>query len=404
MQLNASRLEAGGGSIDIEVQQRYARRYAKQERAFRILDWALSWVYGFPRQAGSRTLPVPRKLLIANLGHLGDLIIACSLLPALKQAFPQIEIGLLCGSWNRALVEDNANIDHVHYLDHWYQDRRPISRPRKILRYVRSVRSVVRDLHAERYDIAVDLRPWFPNCIPILWLARIPFRLGYTRVGFGPLLTDALTFQYSRRHERDYQLDLLACLPIDRASLEKLPNAWIVPNPQGRSEVLSLIGHVLPKRYAVLHPGAGIALKNWDEAGWRALAERLLAQGVVPVFTGLGHDQLSVIARITSGLADAVNGCNRLSWHGLVALVAGAEITYSVDTSVGHIAAACGVTCVAIFGGMQDPAQWRPLGPRTTLVTNRLLCSPCFQKAGCAHLSCLKNITVDEVWLARHSC
>ena len=38
------------------------------------------------------------------------------------------------------------------------------------------------------YEIAIDTYHFIQNSIPLLWLARIPIRIGYTSGGFGPLL------------------------------------------------------------------------------------------------------------------------------------------------------------------------------------------------------------------------
>jgi len=383
----------------LEVQARYLRRYRKQRTVFNVLDRALSVVFpGNPSSAG--TPPAPRKLLVCNYGHLGDLLITTSLLPALKQAFPDVEIGLLTGTWNKTVVEGNPLISRVHFLDHWFQVRSAASFGTKLKDYWRGLPALVRELKAIGYDTAVDLRPWFPNSIPVLWLARIPVRIGFDRVGFEPLLSHSVAFEYDRRHERDHQATPLRKLPLVGALLDELPLRWLTPTESGRSIVQARASMQAPPRYVILHTGASTPVRNWTEEGWKELAKKVLATGARPVFTGLGAAQEEVIARITRDIPEAIDLCSKLSWRELVAVIADAETVYCVETSVGHLGGALGVPVVAIYGGMQDPQQWRPAGRRVALVTHELSCSPCFQRTGCEHLSCLRNIPVTDVWRA----
>jgi ADP-heptose:LPS heptosyltransferase len=380
---------------DIDVILRYEQRSRKQDRIAAVLDGVLSLFSKRPWPV--KMLPPPNRLLISNFGHLGDLIMTASLLPVLKRAFPSLRIGILCGTWGRAIVHGNPFVDSVYYLDHWHLDRDELPLWRKIFAYFRQSFIIARDIRVADYDTAIAMRPWFPNAVPILWRAGIPIRLGYKKGGSTPLLTHYLDFVYDRRHERDYQMALLRCLPIDETLLSTAGHKWMKVTESGRAEVSALLGDEAGP-YAVLHPAGSIALKDWTEDGWRQLAERILKAGLRPVFTGLGEQQAGLIDRIMSNRVEGLNLCGCLSWDGLAALVADAEIVYCVDTSVGHLAAALGVPCVAILGGMTDPRQWRPSGPVAAAVSHSISCNPCFDKRGCAHLSCLQKVTVDEVW------
>jgi ADP-heptose:LPS heptosyltransferase len=232
-----------------------------------------------------------------------------------------------------------------------------------------------------------------------MWRAGIPVRVGYDRVGFAPLLTHVVPFTYDdARHEREYQAAPFACLPMDRSSLDEIPDRWLHPDGSGLAVLAQHLDHPPPPRYAILHPGASTAVRDWTEDGWVDLARRVAAAGVVPVLTGLGAEQDALTGRIASAVPGGVSLCSKISWRELVALIADAQIVYCVETSVGHLAGALGVPSVGIYGGMQNPTQWKPAGVRVGLVTRDLHCSPCFRREGCAHMSCLRDITVDQVW------
>lgn len=384
-----------------EVRSRFWRRYNIQSRVFSRLDRILEYFIGKAPITRSSSLAAPRKLLICNYGQIGDLVMTLSLLPALKRAFPDVELGLLCGSWNKQLVEREPLLTHIHYLDHWNQVRNSATRARNIATYAGALARTLRELKAVGYDTAIDNRVWFPNGILELWLARIPVRVGYDFVGMTPLLTHVVRFEFDEtRHERQYQAAPLACLPIDRSLLDEVPDRWVHSDGDGFDIVAQHMQGTPPSRYVVLHPCASSDVRNWTEDGWAGIARRAISAGAVPVLTGLGAEQDAITARIAAQVPGAASLSSKITWQQLVALVTDAETVYSVDTSVGHLAGAVGVPCVSILSGIVLHAQWKPAGRRVALATHDLPCSPCFQKNGCEHMSCLQGITVDQVWRA----
>jgi ADP-heptose:LPS heptosyltransferase len=384
-----------------EVRARLQRRYKKQLRIFSRLDRTLEYFIGKAPVAHPSCLATPRKLLVCNYGQLGDMLITLSLLPALKHAFPSVELGVLCGSWNKELVENEPLLTHVHYLDHWHQVRNSATRAQRIAAYARGLVRTLRELKTVDYDTAIDNRVWFPNAILELWLAGIPVRVGYDFDGFAPLLTHVVRFEFDEaRHERENQAAPLACLPIDRSLLDEVPDRWVQFDGNGLEIVAQHMQGASPSRYVILHPGASTEVKNWTEDGWVEIARRAIAAGAVPVLTGLGAEQDALTGRIAARVPGTVSLSSKISWQQLGALIAGAQTVYCVETSVGHLASAVGVPCVVIYGGMQILAQWKPAGRRVALATHDLPCSPCFRKKGCEHMSCLRSITVDQVWRA----
>jgi hypothetical protein len=76
-------------------------------------------------------IATPSRILVSNIGHLGDLVIAGSVAPILKQHYPQAIIGYLVSSYSQCVLEENPYIDQTHLLDHWVLNRTPIAKPEK---------------------------------------------------------------------------------------------------------------------------------------------------------------------------------------------------------------------------------------------------------------------------------
>lgn len=97
--------------------------------------------------------------------------------------------------------------------------------------------------------------------------------------------------------------------------------------------------------FAVIHPFSGGARKNWPLARFRAVAEQL----PMKVSWCAGPDETLDGAERFSGLDE------------LVRWLAGARVFAGNDSGIAHVAAACGVPVVAVFGPT-DPRVWAPRG------------------------------------------
>lgn len=143
-------------------------------------------------------------------------------------------------------------------------------------------------------------------------------------------------------------------------------------------------------------PAQGAAFKEWPAENWRGLAERLIAGGRRIVFTGRGDAETRTIEQIRTGLDGCVSLCGRLNWCDFVAVVAGACLAVGVESVVGHVAAAVGTPCVVVYGGVTDPAHWRPWGEQVRVLTHEVACA-CYRKGGCAGMECVRRVGVDSV-------
>lgn len=348
------------------------------------------------RPAGPEAFRVPRRVLLAIGGHLGDAVIASAVFPRIREVWPGAEIGVVSGGWSRSVLQGHPLVRWIHTVDHWKLIRSDAGRVARFRRYAATRRRALEEIRQVGYDMAVDLHPYFPNSIPLLWEARIPVRAGYTSGGFAPLLTHPVDWEGAERHMAESHLALLARLdvrfsrtPRVRYSLPPVPAP-----PAGETE------KVPTGDYLLLHMGAGLQLKEWPAEKWHALVGSLLAEGHTLVFTGTGTEQAEQAERAIGGRAGCHNLCDRLGWDEFVGAVAGARLVVSVDSVAGHLAAGAGVPVVVLMSGMNPIVQWRPLGERIRVLTHSTPCAPCNVSRGCAAMTCVREITVREVLAA----
>lgn len=180
----------------------------------------------------------------------------------------------------------------------------------------------------------------------------------------------------------------------------------------------------LGPRYIVMHAPSMWPYKQWPLAHFRELASRLAADGEQLVLTGgPGEADRQAVAYVLDGYegGDAIVDAGLLDFNQLATLLRGAALYIGPDTSVSHLAAACGARVLAIFGPT-NPERWAPwptmagVTPKplrfqrraatqtvrnVTIVQAQQGCVPC-GKAGCqdhrqSRTDCLPAITPDRV-------
>ncbi len=340
---------------------------------------------------GRSPVDPPRRILIAIGGHLGDAVIASSVLPDVASVWPGVEIGVLAGSWSRPVLEGHPLVRWIHTVDHWKLLRSGGGRLARYRRYAETRRTALAEIVAVGYDVAVDLCPFFPNAIPLLWRARIPVRVGHTTGGFAPLLTHSVPWWDSEAHMAEHHRELLGVLD-PRFTTSRSPRYSLPPLRRRETEDPVPAGD-----YLVLHMGAGLPLKEWPADRWHTLVGELLSEGYTLVFTGSGAQQAADAERAIAGRAGCHNLCDRLGWDAFVATIAGASLVVSVDSVAGHLAAATETPVIVLASGMNRIGQWRPLAERVRTLTRPMACAPCHRSRGCEGMECIRGIEVHEV-------
>ncbi|MDE2606401.1 MAG: glycosyltransferase family 9 protein [Burkholderiales bacterium] len=197
------------------------------------------------------------------------------------------------------------------------------------------------------------------------------------------------------------------------------PAARLVP-PASEALPEALTSRLAPG-YVVVHAPSMWPYKQWPIPHFRELVASLAQAGRQIVLTGgpAAGDRETVAAMQGAAPPEQLLDAGLLSLGQLAALLQGAALYIGPDTSVSHLAAACGVPTLAVFGPT-NPQRWAPW-PRlaqgqpvhfarrstaqtmgnVTLMQAQLPCVPC-GKAGCedhrmSRTDCLPAISAAQV-------
>jgi ADP-heptose:LPS heptosyltransferase len=331
-----------------------------------------------------------RRILIANGAHLGDVIIATSVLPVLKKAIPDVQIGMLVGSWADCIVNKHPMINWVHHIDHWRLNRSRQSFLRKFNQWRQSRAKAISEIRKINYDVAIDLYFYYPNSIVLLWQANIPERIGYTSAGFGPLLTifSHIKMYGSNFSMIDYHFELLKQIP----NLTLGPRSLAFP-AISRNSFSNLTKKVLGKnRYIILHMGSGSDKRDWPEDSWVEVASEL-GKFYRIILTGTGLREKNMISNFCLKVPSALNFCDKLSWIDFVETIANADLLIATNTAAIHIANAVGTSLIVISHGMNNIKLWYPSAQNSIVLMKPMYCAPCYRNDGCVSMECVKGLT-----------
>jgi heptosyltransferase-2 len=323
-----------------------------------------------------------QKTLVIGPSWVGDTILAQPLLIRLREIYPDAQIDVLAPAWTAPLLRRMPEVTHA------------ITAPfaHGALNLAQRI-ALARELGARGYARAVVLPNSFKSAL-IPWLARIPTRTGYVgELRYG-LLNDVRKLD---QQALPMIADRYAALaqgtgePLARP----LPGLHLRVDEQARSRLLHELGlNVRSAPVICLCPGAEYGpAKRWPAAYFGELARQLQQEGFQVWVIGSDKDRglAQQIAQASGGTAVDLTG--RTNLEQAIDLLSCAMHVVSNDSGLMHVAAALGVSLLALYGS-SSPAFTPPLSHNARIARLDLPCSPCYQReCPLGHFNCMRELT-----------
>lgn len=322
------------------------------------------------------------RTLIVAPAWIGDMVMAGSLVSALKAAEPEGAVDLVAPPWTAPLGARMPGVRQSHAFASAHGRLDFLER----LRFGRSLKGL--------YDLAIVLPRSLKSAL-IPFAAGVPARRGYLGEMRYGLLTEP------RRLDKDglpRTIDQFTALAGPPGSPPAVTRPVLTTDAAEAAGLAGRLGLALDRPVIALCPGAEYGpAKQWPAEHFAALGRDLAARGHALWLFGSPKE-----AALGQGIAEAIgpaatNVAGRtalLESVDLLGLCAGAV---SNDSGLMHVAAALGLPVVGIYGST-SPGHTPPMGERAIVAEMDLSCRPCFQRTcPLGHLDCLRTLSPDFV-------
>jgi heptosyltransferase III len=182
----------------------------------------------------------------------------------------------------------------------------------------------------------------------------------------------------------------------------EIPRAQVFASAEagrGVAAKLSALGIQPNQGYAVIHPTAAYATKQWKPAGFAEVSDYLQREfGLRSVFI-CGAGELNLVTEVQKHTGQRIVSAAGWPLREVIALIANSRIFVGNDSGPAHIAAAVGVPLLVIFGSSHS-AVWRPwTDTDAVVVQNDFDCNPCPGDRCYAYAEprCILSITPEQV-------
>lgn len=339
------------------------------------------------------------KILVINMLHIGDLLLATPALSTLRANYPQAHIALMADAKLADLVKYNRHIDELIAVDKkGYHDKLP-----NMLRLIGGIRR-------RRFDLVINLHPnerasaiaAFSGAKKIVGYASRGFGMFFDYLGHNQNFDDRLRHRPDIPHQAQEHLNLLrdalGITRIDDRGLEM----WLDEEMEKQADALWREAFAAEDRPVVgFNTGASWPTKRWTTDGFADVADALLDEGYRVAFFGGPMDEENVCeirARMRhDGRGGVAVFTGKVSLGQLAALLKKCAVFLTNDSGPMHVAVAQKVPVVAIFGPSNE-VGFGPYTPPAVVVKHDLPCRPC-ERHQCRRgdHACMACIAPDQV-------
>lgn len=328
-----------------------------------------------------------KKILIMNLGGIGDFLLSLPALKALRNYYQDSYIVLLTVPRTVSFAKDSAILDEVLSFE-------------LKLHYVFRL---LAKLRARRFDMAVNMRTivsWksaFKMAV-IFYIIQAKYKVGRDTNNRGFFFNikipeddigDMPEYIYDLKTVEALGINIEHGLPeisICKASVSFVNNFLTINNIKEGDTVIGI------------HPGAPFVSKRWPLEKFAKVINMLSENNSYAIIITGTQDEVMIAQKLQSlSKPKLIIATGKTSIKQLAALIKRCGVYITGDTGPMHIAAILKIPLVAIFGGGYltrfDP---RNISDKAIVLHKEVDCAPC-NKVICKPLKCLEAIQPEEV-------
>ncbi len=283
----------------------------------------------FTRRKRART----DRIVVAKFDGLGDFILFLDMARAIKRAFPNRELVLLCSRLAAPIALQSSIFDRVVVI------RKTEERLRNLRKLKRKLRSCECDIFLQA-SVSRDL---VTECLTNLIVANRKIT-----PKFEMTLPDKLISRLSKRYDEIVQINMNDMALAQNASIASYIIGKEVPPNVYLFENIPSVDLPLPPKYYVFVLGASEPWKRYPIEKWQTVARKIYSDTQLPcVLIGNQKDMIDV-DRFIDGTFECYSLIEKTTVIQLISVISKAQFVVGNDTLAMHIAASCNVKALCV--------------------------------------------------------
>jgi len=334
-----------------------------------------------------------KKILIIQLGDIGDVVWMIPSLGAVKNTYPQAQLMILTREPNAGILLDDPRVAGVFQ----------VRTQRRIQDSLRASFKLLGSLRREKFDLVIDLRADDRGAVTS-FLTGAPIRaaLFYPGLSWRNRLFTHLVSPLPEKERifgaAEQSLKIIRGLGIKEETA--VPQIIVSAEAQRKVGQIIMAEKIAAKNgWVSINPFSRWSYKELAMDKWRKLAAHVWKKYEMPlVVIGSEAERQKADELISSSPTRMYNLAGRTTLREMPALLKSSRLHIGVDSAAVHIAAAVGTPTVTIYGP-SDWRDWAPPGEKNKVVLPDMNCSPCYKKGcdGKGRSLCLENMDVMKV-------
>lgn len=336
------------------------------------------------------------KVLIYQVGNIGDLIVSTPVYRALRGKYTDAEITLLSSSGSKNYAGAKEIILPLNYIDNL-----KTFFPEDFVSWKEYYDFFI-SIRKEKYDLVVYLPSNLWATFHVMrdtvffFLAGIKYGVGFQVFED---YRNYLKYNISPRSEIERLLDLLEPLNIENGN-KQLEFAISEKDTEYVHNYLSLNKISETKIKVAVMPGGKYSSRLWPGKYFTELIDRINENFSANIFLIGSESEKKLTDKIKNQTKmKPFNTSGDLNIRHLGVLIKQCCLLVTNDTGPMHIADAVGTPTVSIFSAVDIPFLWYPGRDNHIIFYNKVDCSPCFQQK-CDNHICMEEISVESVYKA----
>ena len=334
-----------------------------------------------------------KKILIIRRSALGDTIHTLPLLSALKQRYPDSEIGWVVDEKASYFLINHPLINRLYILR---------KKGRSKIDGFKDFLSVINEIRAEKYDIVIDTQQLLKSSL-IMGMSGGKRKIALSDGReFSGIFANEIIKSQRRQFDIHYHvvkrnLEIAAYLGADTENTEFVLPEISESSKEKVKNLLALLDKT--KKTVVIAPETTWGNKHWDENCWREVICEFIGK-VNIIYTGTNNDK-GLSERILQGFDknSFVNLKGKTTLEDMREVFHYADLLVSPDSGTTHIAWAEGKCSILTLFFATSGERTAPFGDKYQFVQADCKCSPCMKK-NCSIKNknlCTKSINSKEI-------